>query len=69
MQIALQAYSGKRRFPASHQPPLDHEYQFDLDTDAGQLFLDRLLTFLRQRLAAPSQSLGTDPAHQPGTAS
>jgi acetyl esterase/lipase len=55
-------------FPASHEPPLDHEYQFDLDTDAGQLFLDRLLTFLRQRLAAPPQSLGTDPAHQPGTA-
>jgi acetyl esterase/lipase len=40
-------------FPAQHQPPLDHEYQFDLDTDAGQLFLDRLLTFLRQRLATP----------------
>ena len=55
-------------FPASHQPPLDHEYQFDLDTDAGQLFLDRLLTFLRQRLAVPPQSLGTDPARRPGTA-
>jgi acetyl esterase len=40
-------------FPAQHQPPLDHEYQFDIDTDAGQLFLGRLLTFLRQRLAAP----------------
>jgi acetyl esterase len=41
-------------FPAGHQPPVDHEYQFDLDTDAGQLFLDRLLTFLRRRLAAPA---------------
>jgi len=30
---------------------VDHEYLFDLDTDAGQLFLGRLLTFLRQRLA------------------
>jgi acetyl esterase/lipase len=54
-------------FPAGHQPPVDHEYQFDLDTDAGQLFLDRLLTFLRQRLAAP-HSPGTDPAPRPGTA-
>lgn len=54
-------------FPADHQPPLGHEYQFDLDTDAGQLFLDRLVTFLRQRLAASPQS-GMDPAHRPGTA-
>ena len=37
-------------FPADRQPPLGHEYQFDLDNDAGQLFLDRLLTFLRLRL-------------------
>jgi len=43
-------------FPAGHQPPVDHEYQFDLDTDAGQLFLGRLLTFLRQRLAAPTST-------------
>jgi acetyl esterase len=55
-------------FPAGHQPPVDHEYQFDLDTDAGQLFLDRLITFLRQRLAAPPHSPGTDPAPGPGTA-
>jgi hypothetical protein len=47
---------------------LGHEDQFDLDTDAGQLFLDRLLTFLRQRLAAPPQSPGTDRTHRPGTA-
>jgi hypothetical protein len=31
-------------------------FQFDLDTNAAQLFLDRLLTFLRQRLA-PQASL------------
>jgi acetyl esterase len=55
-------------FPAVHQPPLGHEYQFDLDTGAGQLFLDRLLTFLRQRLAVPPQPPGTGPAHRPGTA-
>jgi acetyl esterase/lipase len=42
-------------FPSDYQPPLGHEYQFDLDTDAGQLFLQRLLAFLRQRLAAPPQ--------------
>jgi len=56
-------------FPAQHQPPLDHEYQFDLDTDAGQLFLGRLLTFLRQRLATPPPSPGTDPPPGSGTAS
>jgi acetyl esterase len=36
-------------FPA-HQPRLGHEYQFDLDTAEGQLFLNRMLTFLQQRL-------------------
>ena len=42
-------------WPASQQPPLGHEYQFDLDTGPGQHFLERTLTFLRQRLAAPPQ--------------
>jgi len=38
-------------FPtAANQPLLGHEYQFDLDTDEGQLFLDRMLAFLRRRL-------------------
>jgi len=37
-------------FPADHEPPLGHEYQFDLDGDAGRLFLERMLDFLRQRL-------------------
>ena len=54
-------------FPAGRQPPLGHEYQFDLDTDAGQLFLDRLLTFLRQHLAAPLQSPGTGRSDRSGT--
>ena len=36
-------------FPDNHQP-LGHEYQFDLDTEAGQLFLERLLAFLEHRL-------------------
>jgi acetyl esterase/lipase len=38
-------------WPVGHQPPLGHEYQFDLDTQPGQHFLDRMLGFLRQRLA------------------
>ncbi|MGH2555680.1 MAG: hypothetical protein ACRDHO_08195 [Actinomycetota bacterium] len=42
-------------FPDDHRPPLGHEYQFDLDTDEGELFLERLLMFLRQRLAEPAQ--------------
>ena len=42
-------------FPADHEPPLGHEYQFDLDTDAGRLFLERMLAFLERRLAEPTQ--------------
>ena len=33
-------------FPADYAPPLGHEYQFDLDTEAGRLFLERLRAFL-----------------------
>jgi acetyl esterase len=55
-------------FSAGDRPPLGHEYQFDLDTDAGQLFLDRLLAFLRQRLTALPHSPDTDPVRRPGTA-
>ena len=40
-------------FPDGHEPPLGHEYQFDLDSDAGHLFLERLLAFLGGRLADP----------------
>jgi acetyl esterase/lipase len=38
-------------WPADHRPPLGHEYQFDLDTQPGQHFLDRMLGFLGQQLA------------------
>ncbi|EWS99701.1 esterase [Intrasporangium oryzae NRRL B-24470] len=38
-------------FPAEHEPRLPHEYQFDLDSDAGRLALDRALAFL-ERLTA-----------------
>ena len=39
-------------FPDDYTPALGHEYQFDLDTAAGRLFLDRMITFLR-RVARP----------------
>jgi acetyl esterase len=37
-------------FPIAHQPLLGHEYQFNLDTPEGQLFLERILAFLQRRL-------------------
>lgn len=36
-------------FPADRKPPLPHEYQFNLDTDAGREALDRTLAFLASR--------------------
>ena len=39
-------------YPGDHQPRLGHEYQFDLDTEPGRVFLDRARAFLRQRLGA-----------------
>jgi acetyl esterase/lipase len=36
-------------FPDDYQPPLRHEYQFDLDTAAGRLALERTLAFLAAR--------------------
>jgi acetyl esterase len=41
-------------YPDDRQPSLGHEYQFDLDTDPGRMFLDRARAFLRQCLV-PSQ--------------
>jgi acetyl esterase/lipase len=35
-------------FPADYKPELPHEYQFNLDTDAGRLALERTLEFLRR---------------------
>jgi acetyl esterase len=35
-------------FPADYTPELPHEYQFNLDTEAGQLALKRALGFLRK---------------------
>lgn len=32
-------------FPADRQPPLGHEYQFDLDDAAARIALDRAVAF------------------------
>lgn len=50
MADALQAKGVKVErlfFPKSYQPPLGHEYQFDLDTDAGKLALVRSTEWLK----------------------
>jgi acetyl esterase/lipase len=44
-------------YPDDHEPPLGHEYQFDLDSDAGRRFYEHLLAFLQKRLG-PSPSDG-----------
>ncbi len=36
-------------FPDDHQPVLPHEYQFNLDTDAGRQALERSLAFVAER--------------------
>jgi acetyl esterase len=36
-------------FPNDYKPALPHEYQFDLDTDAGKLALERSVEFLPTR--------------------
>jgi len=36
-------------FPDDLQPPLTHEYQFNLDSTEGQLFLSRLTSFLARK--------------------
>lgn len=36
-------------FPADHEPPLGHEYQFNLDLPEAQEALDQMIGFLKQR--------------------
>lgn len=38
-------------FAADHQPPLPHEYQFNLDQEAGQTALKRTLDYLERTLS------------------
>jgi acetyl esterase/lipase len=40
------------RYPAEHQPPLEHEYQFDLDLDAARSALAALTAFVHRHTAA-----------------
>jgi acetyl esterase len=39
-------------FPENYQPKLPHEYQFNLDNNAGQLALDRSLAFIQRVIAS-----------------
>jgi len=41
-------------FRPEHEPPLGHEYQFDLDLVDARAFLDRLAAFLARRLDGPA---------------
>ena len=50
-------------FAPDRQPALGHEYQFDLDTDPGRQFLDRMFAFLRRRLASPHRSPASEGEH------
>jgi len=38
-------------FPPSYTPPVQHEFQFNLDTEAGRMALDRSVQFIRDRLS------------------
>jgi acetyl esterase/lipase len=46
-------------FPSDHEPPLGHEYQFNLDLADAQAFLDRLTGFLARRLDPEPSTSGT----------
>jgi acetyl esterase len=48
-------------FPSGYEPPLGHEYQFDLDTAEGKEALTKLVTWLR---TLPSQRQLASPARQ-----
>jgi acetyl esterase/lipase len=41
-------------FPEDYAPPLAHEYQFDLDTEAGEEAFRRMIQFLDRTLRAPA---------------
>lgn len=36
-------------YPTDHQPQLNHEYQFNLDTDDGKQALQQMINFIQQR--------------------
>lgn len=45
-------------FPSDHSPALPHEFQFNLDSDAGQLALAQALSFLARCLARDAANRG-----------
>lgn len=45
-------------FAAGQTPPVPHEYQFQLGTDAAQQFLERMLSFLERRSARVAPAIG-----------
>lgn len=51
LAVALQAAGAPVRtlfFPDDHQPPLAHEYQFNLDSEPGRLALSEMVEFVRE---------------------
>lgn len=42
-------------FPSDYSPALPHEYQFDLDGEAGRRALERLAGFLDRRANQPAR--------------
>lgn len=45
---ALNVQADTLFFRATHQPPLPHEYQFNLDTEEGRTALERSVAFMKQ---------------------
>jgi acetyl esterase len=45
-------------FPNAYGPALPHEYQFNLDNQAGQLALDRVISFVKMFAAPQGPELG-----------
>jgi acetyl esterase/lipase len=52
-------------FPANHQPPLGHEYQMNLSTEAGRLAFERFVAFLSAHLDVRAVRSAPLPTAQP----
>ena len=50
--LTIQGVAVDSLFSLDYNPGLPHEYQFNLDSDAGQLALDRSLAFIKRVVAA-----------------
>ena len=47
-------------YEPTHQPPLSHEYQFDLSLADGQMALDRITAFLQRHSQQHDGATGPD---------